>query len=172
MYIILFSPYKQVGGLLFGLVFWIMALRIKRRDLKTMLQIAGTGMVLLFGSTVLHGLTYIVAPLFGIITIGFMGIASYMLMIGIFSSAREVANDTVIRRELYRNVDDHYGLIRNTSLAEMERIIEKNVRPILDKVNDQQEEALSVEYEKEDLDEMIREVINEVHSFKREQKNS
>ena len=171
-YIILFSPYKQVGGLLFGLVFWITAQRIKRRDLKTMLQIAGTGMVLLFGSTVLHGLTYIVAPPFGIITIGFMGIASYMLMIGIFSSAREVANDTVIRRELYRSVDDHYGLIRNTSLAEMERIIEKNVRPLLDKVRDQQEEALSVEYEKEDLDEMIREVINEVHSFKRDQKNS
>lgn len=97
-----------------------------------------------------------------------MGIASYMLMIGIFSSAREVANDTVIRRELYRSVDDHYGLIRNASLAEMERIIEKNVRPLLDKVRDQQEEALSVEYEKEDLDEMIREVINEVHSFKRD----
>ena len=47
----------------------------------------------------------------------------------------------------------------------MERIIEKNVRPLLDKVRDEQEEALSVEYEKEDLDEMIREVINEyIHS--------
>ena len=114
-YIILFSPYKQVGGLLFGLVFWITAQRIKRRDLKTMLQMAGTGMVLLFGINGLAWLNIHRCSSFGIITIGFMGIASYMLMIGIFSSAREVANDTVIRRELYRSAEDHYGLIKNAT---------------------------------------------------------
>ena len=60
---------------------------------------SGIGMTLLFGSTVIHGLSYILAPPFGLITLSFMGLGSYILSIGIFTSSRELARDSVVRRE-------------------------------------------------------------------------
>ena len=61
---------------------------------------SGIGMTLLFGSTVIHGLSYILAPPFGLITLSFMSLGSYILSIGIFTSSRELARDAVVRREL------------------------------------------------------------------------
>ena len=90
IYYIIFSPYKQIGGLLFGIVFWVIASKIKRQDLKIPVRIAGIGMILLFGSAVLHGLIFIVSPPFGLVTISFMSLASYLLLIGIFSAAKGI----------------------------------------------------------------------------------
>ena len=61
---------------------------------------SGIGMTLLFGFTVIHGLSYILAPPFGLITLSFMSLGSYILSIGIFTSSRELARDAVVRREL------------------------------------------------------------------------
>ena len=171
-YILLFSPYKQVGGLLFGIVFWVMAVKIKRRNLQIMLKTAGAGMMLLFGSTVLHGLTYIVSPPFGIITISFTGIASYMILVGIFYSSKELARDALVRREMYRIVGTNTSILRSMSLAEMERKLEKDIRPILGKIRATEQEFPSSsvtqeDVQQEDVEEMVREVLDEVNSLRK-----
>ena len=50
VYNIFFSPYRQVGGLLFGFVFFTTAMKIKREDLRGLVMCSGIGMTLLFGS--------------------------------------------------------------------------------------------------------------------------
>jgi hypothetical protein len=137
IYYIIFSPYKQIGGLLFGIVFWVIASKIKRHNLKIPLRIAGIGMILLFGSAVLHGLIFIVSPPFGLVTISYMGLASYMLLIGIFSSARELSKDLSVRREIYRITGEQLGLLSNIGVAELNKTLEKRVKKIFNTMKDE-----------------------------------
>jgi hypothetical protein len=166
IYIILVSPYKQIGGLLFGIVFWMAAEKIKRENLKYFMFISGTGMILLFNATVIHDISYILAPPFGIITLLFAGMASYFLLIGIFASSVELARDTVIRSEINKIAAKEHGFLKNLGFAETERVLERRLKPIMKK-------TLSIEIEdselraNEDYKEMIREAINEVNAYKK-----
>ena len=124
VYNIFFSPYRQVGGLLFGFAFFMTAMKIKRKDLRGLVMCSGIGMTLLFGSTVIHGLSYILAPPFGLITLSFMGLGSYTLSIGIFTSSRELARDSVVRRELSR-IAGQQSLFHNIGAARNGEVISK-----------------------------------------------
>lgn len=169
IYYILFSPYKQIGGLLFGIVFWIIASRVKRQNLKIPLRIAGIGMILLFGSAVLHGLTFIVFPPFGLVTISFLSLASYMLLIGIFSAAKEMSKDVLVRREIYKIVGERSDLLGNIGMAELNKMLEKRVSVITSKIKDEIE-PLQPEIEESDYKKFIEDALNELASNKKQQK--
>ncbi|MBA3283694.1 MAG: hypothetical protein H0U27_01360, partial [Nitrosopumilus sp.] len=130
IYYLIFSPYKQIGGLLFGVIFWVMAKKIKRATLQILVKTAGLGMILLFGSQVIYGLTYIISPPFGLVTISFQTIASYMVLLGIFLSAKELSLDARIRKELYRTGKESL-LLQNISFAELEKTFKKKMEKIL-----------------------------------------
>jgi hypothetical protein len=171
LYIIIVSPYKQIGGLLFGLVFWITANKIKRENIRYFVFISGVGMILLFGSTVIHNVTFILAPPLGIISLLFAGVASYFLLIGIYTSSKELANDVTIRNELYKIAKREHNLLKNVGAAETERVLEKRLEPIMKK-------TLSVEIEdtdlrnSEDYKEIIREVISELKANQNKPSNN
>jgi hypothetical protein len=169
IYYILFSPYKQIGGLLFGIVFWVIASKVKRQNLKIPLRIAGIGMILLFGSAVLHGLTFIVFPPFGLVTVSFMSLASYMLLIGIFSAAKELSKDVLVRREIYKIAGEHSDLLSNIGIAELSKMLEKKVSIIMDKMKDEIE-PLQPETEERDYKKFIEDALNELASNKKQQK--
>ncbi len=169
IYYIMFSPYKQIGGLLFGIVFWVIASKIRRQNLKIPLRIAGVGMILLFGSAVLHGLTFIVSPPFGLVTISFMSLASYMLLVGIFSSAKELSRDVLVRREIYKIAGEHSNLLRHIGMAELNKILEKKVSGILIKVKDEIDAPLQPELEESDYKKFIEDALDEVRSSKKQQ---
>ena len=169
IYYILFSPYKQIGGLLFGIVFWIIAFKVKRQNLKIPLRIAGIGMILLFGSAVLHGLTFIVLPPFGLVTVSFMSLASFMLLTGIFSAAKELSKDVLVRRDLYKIAREHSDLFSNIGRAELDKMLEKKVSVILSKIEDKIE-PLQPEIEESDYKKFIEDALNELASNKKQQK--
>jgi uncharacterized membrane protein (UPF0136 family) len=169
IYYSMFSSYKQIGGLLFGIVFWVIASKIKRQNLKIPLRIAGIGMTLLFGSAVLHGLTFIVSPPFGLVTISFMSLASYMLLIGIFTAAKELSRDISVRREIYKIAGEHSDLLRNIGIAESNKILEKRVSGILNKMKDEIDVPLQPELEESDYKKFIEDALAEVKSSKKQQ---
>jgi hypothetical protein len=169
IYYILFSPYKQIGGLLFGIVFWIIASKIKRQNLKIPLRIAGIGMILLFGSAVLHGLTFIVLPPFGLVTVSFMSLASFMLLVGIFSAAKELSKDVLVRREIYKIAGEHSDLFGNIGKAETNKLLEKKVSVIMSKIKDEIEPT-QPEIEESNYKKFIEDVLNELASNKKELK--
>jgi hypothetical protein len=167
----IFSPYKQIGGLLFGIVFWLTASRISRPNLKALLEIAGIGMILLFGSTVLHGLSFIVAPPFGMITISFVGLASFMLLSGIYLSVTQLSRDTAVRRELYKTTEEQFGLLGRISIAEVNKTLEEKVKKILQKsraIEKEEGPSLDLELEESDYKRFIDEALKEVKATKEE----
>jgi hypothetical protein len=172
IYYIFFSPYKQVGGLLFGVAFWIVAMRTKRKNLRLLLQTTGTGMILVFGSLVIHGLAYITFPPFGVVTIAFMGLGSYMLLIGIYGSSRELARDASVRREIYNLAAERSVVLKHIGVAEIQRGLEKRVRSIMDKADTLAGYETEINTEEEDVKDMINEVLNELRKIEQHKKNS
>ena len=161
IYYYLFSPYRQVGGLLFGLVFWLTASKIKRENVKILVRIAGLGMILLFGSMVIHGLTYVVSPPFGIVTIGFLPIAAYLLLLGIFSSTIELSVDTKIRRELQKT-GKQFALLDNISKAQVERSVLNTVKQVIKETDVKDTNYVGPNILNEDYLEYAKEVMNEI----------
>jgi hypothetical protein len=168
IYAIFFGPYMQVGGLLFGIVFWITALKVKRMDLGVMLQLAGTGMILLFGSTVLHGLTHIVAPPFGIISISFTPLAAYLVTVGLYSSAVILSTDSEVRKDLRKLVKNDASLLHGIGSAELRRNLERRVVTVTRKYQEEMAESSGIapEINEDDIKEYLDHVLEEIKKKK------
>ena len=65
---ILFGPFKIVGGLLFGIVFWISANKMKHKDLQVLFKTAAIGITILFGSTALPRYNYFNSTFWSLVT--------------------------------------------------------------------------------------------------------
>jgi hypothetical protein len=82
LYTVIFSLSKPVGGILFGIAFWIVARNVHHTVLRDYLMIAGYGLLLLFTSnqaTVLINSPY---PPFGMASVSFVGLSSYLVLVG------------------------------------------------------------------------------------------
>jgi hypothetical protein len=160
-YSLIFGPSKQVGGFLFGLIFLIMARNIKRTPIRLFINLTGIGIALLFGSTILYGLPYIVSPPFGVITLLFMNLASYMVFFGLYISVRELSRDQKVYRELYK-LKEEFSIIKNLSKAEMERTLSKKIAIILNKPDIKANSIIELDENISDYKEWVSEVMGVV----------
>ena len=126
VYVLFFSATKQVGGILFGLVFWTASRKTRGKRLQESLLISAAGMIILFGSAQIDSLLYGAYPPYGLVTISFMPLGSYLLFIGIFTSARTLSQDGQLRKEFYKSAESHLALLKTIGVTEMERLLEKN----------------------------------------------
>lgn len=77
------------------------------------------GLAIIFGSLEIATLQYAVYPPFGLITTAFMPLGSYLLFIGIFSSAQNISRNIVIRKELYKSANSQLDLLKIIGMAQM-----------------------------------------------------
>ena len=94
-YTLFFRAIIPIGGLLFGAAFWSVARKVSKGTVRDYLVISGCGMMLLFASNQATSLILVAFPPFGVATVSFFGLACYIILIGIYSSALSVANDAV-----------------------------------------------------------------------------
>ena len=86
-YTLFFNMSKPIGGILFGLAFWSIAKSLKKSVVKDYMTISAYGIMLFFTVNQPVSLTLIPYPPFGLSTICFVGLSSYLVIIGIYSSA-------------------------------------------------------------------------------------
>jgi hypothetical protein len=161
IYLLVFSATKQVGGILFSMVFLTASITIKRPRLRNSLLITGMGMAILYGSVEIDTLPYVVFPPFNLVTISFMPIGSYLLFVGIFTSARRVSDDAHLRKEFYKSAESHMSLLKTIGVTEMEKQIMKRCKPLIDR-SAMLEKPEDQELEQQDVKEMIHDVLNEL----------
>ena len=124
VYNVIFSAIKPVGALLFGLGFWSVSKSVQNKAVKDYMMISAYGVSLLFTANQPLGLVFAPYPPFGLVTICFMGLASYLLAVGIYASALSVANDSLLRRTIRNKVNQQTGLLDRIGTAQMLRQIE------------------------------------------------
>ena len=112
IYVLFFGAAKEMGGVLFSMVFLTASTTVKVPNLRKSLIVTALGVAIMFGSIEIDTLLYAVYPPFGLITVSIMPIGAYLTYIGIFSSARRISEDATLRKEMYRTAENQMKLLR------------------------------------------------------------
>ena len=86
LYSLFISYSKPIGGIFFGLAFFVVAGKVRITPLKDYLVLAGLGLIFFFTTNqaiVLNNLTY---PPFGVASSSLLGLASFLVFLGIYGS--------------------------------------------------------------------------------------
>ncbi|HZE78492.1 MAG TPA: hypothetical protein VE089_08090 [Nitrososphaeraceae archaeon] len=160
----IFGISYQIAGLFFGIAFLTIARRMRRKVMKNYLIISSVGIMALFGS-VQPGLPFYAAyPPFGLATLLFLGLSSYMLLVGMIGIGANVSRDSELRREIYRDIEVNSDILKNMGTAELQREIERKVLPLTNKIKLADDMRDHLDPSEEDVKIMISEVLTEIHS--------
>ena len=163
IYILLFSATKQVGGVLFSIVFLTAATKIKQSHLQNSLKIAAIGIAVVFSSLDINSLLYAAYPPYGVLTIMLMPLGSYSLFIGLFASARLASQDKKLRGEFFQSAEKQMAFLQTLGKVQMEKELEKSFKSIL-KHPSILEESKDDYRREENVRELVQEVIDELRS--------
>lgn len=133
------------------------------------MMISAYGMILLFSSNQASGLVLAPYPPFGLATVSFFGLASYLIFLGIYSSAISVPEDPSLRQTI-RSIAPESRLLDSIGTAQMEQEIQARVIAFTKRNQDKMVEETGIESSltEEDVKEYLEEVILEV----KERRNS
>ena len=160
----------QIGGLFFGMAFFTIALKIIGGwQLRKSLILTGIGIMFLFSSKDISTLIISSYPPLGAVPIAFMGIASYMVYIGIYSTATIIARDKKLRKDLREKAENNVMLLKSIATSQDEIDVEKCVKPLMNLSTQWQR----VNEEHDMTQNEIREIVNDVISeIRKSQKSS
>jgi hypothetical protein len=163
VYILIFSATKQVGAIFFGLTFWFASGLVYDDRARRSLLVSSIGITILFGSISLTPLQYAVYPPYGLITEAFIPLGSYLLLVGIFTSAIHISRDAVVRKELYKSAMSQLDLLRNIGISEMEKEFEVKVKQLeevyrISEIADRSYQAEQIETES--VKKILQDVLN------------
>ena len=126
-----FSLSNLIGGVIFAISFWIMARSIRSTTrIKNYLIFSGFGYLMIFVTNQAIVLTLVLYPPLGLSVISLVGLSSYLILIGIYSSAITIAEDSKLRAEIRKIAASKSGLLGNMGLAQLLHQLEGEVRAI------------------------------------------
>jgi hypothetical protein len=166
---LLFMLSKPIGGILFGIAFWIMSRSISSENVvRNYLTISACGLVILFTSNQAIVLLTAPYPPFGLATVSFVGLSSYFILVGIYSSAISVSLDIGLRKSIRKSVEDHSKFLHGIGRAQMDQGIQEVVLKVSKEYSGKMVEQIGVEpsVTEEDLKQYVSEVIDEIKSDK------
>jgi hypothetical protein len=151
----------QISGIFFAIAFLAVARKTQRKIMKNYLIICAIGIVSLFSSMQPGMPFYTAYPPFGLVTLSFLGISSYMLLVEMLGSAAYISTDSELRREVFKGIDNNSDLFK-MGRAEMQREIESRVREAYKHINviDEMRDRIDKD---EDIKVMMQEVLEELH---------
>jgi hypothetical protein len=130
VYTLFLYSVKPLGGILFGIAFWRMSKSIDHVQIKNYMIISAYGMMLMFASNQPTGLIQAPYPPFGLVTIAFFGLAAFLFLIGVYSSAISVSQDRNIRTYI-KNSAKQLTFLGGIGSSEMEKEIQKIVKNLM-----------------------------------------
>jgi hypothetical protein len=154
---------RPIGGLTFGIVFWRISKRLGyEKKIRTYMIISGWGILLLFATNQATSQTVVPYPPFGLVTTTALILANYLVLLGIYNSAKLVSANADLRKSIYKHAFES-KLLNLIGTAELDREVQKTVKTILkDKdiveLNAEQDFELDAEELRRHLDFVIKEV--------------
>ena len=167
-----FALSKPVGGILFGIAFFTLARNLPRNTtIRDYMIVSTFGLILLFISNQALIWVYVPYPPFGMATVPFMGISSYLLFVGIYSSAISVAQDTTIRQTIRRYAIKESQLLDSIGTSEMEQEATNKMLKITKATQHKMTYETGVEspVNEQDMKDYLSEVLEEIKKAKERQ---
>jgi hypothetical protein len=167
LYTLIFTMSKAVGGILFGVAFWFIARSLRQSTIvRTYMIMSDFGFVLLFVSNQAVVLISAPYPPFGLPTISLMGLSSYLILIGIYSSAISLSQDINLRKSIRKTTKQQSELLSDIGTAEMQKELEKRVMGLVkeDSETITKETGVKPSMSEEEMKEYLNQVLAEIKS--------
>ena len=156
----------QLGGVFFGIAFLTVATKVTGRgQQRKALILTGIGIMFLFSSKDISTLIISSYPPLGAVSIAFMGLASYMVYLGIYSAASLTARDKELRRDLRDKVEHNLMLLKSIASSQDHIDIEKKIKPLMKLSVQWQEENEHRDMTQEEIREIAKDVILEIEKI-------
>jgi hypothetical protein len=166
----LFITYSQpIGGLIFGGAFWSIARKLHRNSIKMdYITISAFGFILLFVSNQALLLSSASYPPFGLATTNFLGLSCYMVIVGIYSSAISIAQNTKLRTAIRKLVENESNLLDSIGATQMTQTLEKKMLDMYNSLTDKMHEDDGVMHSlsEEEVHKYFKEVIEDISKNK------
>jgi hypothetical protein len=166
---LLFTLSKPIGGILFGVAFWIVARSIIHNNVvRNYMIISAYGFALLFATNQAIVLVTAPYPPFGLATVSFMGISSYLVLVGIYSSAISISLDVGLRKSIRKSVNEHLKFLDSIGSAQMDQGIQEVVLKMTKEHADQMAEETGVKpsVTEDDMKQYLSDVLKEISTTK------
>jgi hypothetical protein len=164
-YYLYLSLNSTAGGLMFGIAFMTIANRIDNLRIKGYMILASFGFILLFISNQIS-LAASSYPPFGITTLMYLGLSSYLLLIGLYSTAVSLSEHAQLRKSIRNSIDQqHFRLIDQIGMSELQKEIDKKITPLVKRHAEQMnmQTAIDIPVSEEEIKQYIKEVLNDLH---------
>ena len=156
---------STAGGILFGITFITIANRIDNQKIKNYMKMSAYGFILLSISSqvTLVASSY---PPFGITTLMFSGLSSYLLLIGLYSTAVSLSQHAQLRKSIRKSIDEqHFKLVDHIGVSEVQREMDKRITPLIQRYSEQMNARSAVDssISEDELKEYLQEVLRDLH---------
>lgn len=156
---------STAGGLMFGIAFITIANRIDNLRIKGYMTLAAFRFILLFISNQIS-LAASSYPPFGITTLMYLGLSSYLLLIGLYSTAVSLSEHAQLRKSIRNSIDQqHFKLIDHIGMSELQKEVDKKITPLIKRHAEQMDmqTAIDIPVSEEEIKQYISEVLNDLH---------
>jgi hypothetical protein len=123
-------------------------------------------MAILFGTFEIAPLQYHVYPPYGFITQAFIPLGAYLLLVGVFTSAKVISRDSAVRKEFYKSASSQLSLLKTIGVSQMEKELEKQIKSVEQKVTSSETDDDIPELEEENVEKILHELLNELYYSK------
>lgn len=160
-----FSLNATVGGILFGLAFIAIAKRIDNQNIKGFMTLAAYGFILLYISNAISLVARSYPP-FGITTLCYAGLSSFLLLAGLYSTAVILSRHAELRKLIRNSIEGQQSkLLDHIGMSEVQRDIDRKVTPLIERYAKEMNTQSSVDIaiSKEEVKQYINEILQDLH---------
>jgi hypothetical protein len=160
---------KSLGGILFAIAFFDVAKHMQHSTIKKYMVISACGFILFFVSNQAAAtfirLSY---PPFGIASISTIGLSSYLILVGIYSSVISASQDVKLRKLIEKSVAEQSGLLKGLTKGQVEQELQKRMTVITRNYSDKltEETGISPSLTDNEVKQYMQEVLREVGKVK------
>ena len=160
-----------IGGVLLGFAFWTIAKAMRaNKSVATYLQLCSYGFILnlIAGVGILAAAAY---PPFGFASFAMLTLSSYMIILGLYSTAVSISQDVRLRQYIKDLSRADSGFLSTIGRAQMERQVQAKASDLENVVKEQRIElekksGIQSSIEQHDIKQYLLEVLQEVDKHK------
>lgn len=164
---------KQIGGFFFALAFITIAMKIDVEKLKYYLLIFATGIMLLYSSNQISLVQVIPYPPFGLVTISFLPLSSFLILVGLRNLASSMAFDRTLLESARRIVTEKAStFLYDIGSAQWQHEMDKTIPMIMESGSKHMDDAfVPTSLSEDEMRSYINEVTEELEKL-RDKKDS
>jgi hypothetical protein len=160
-----------IGGLLLGFLFWVISRAMRpNKSVANYLIFCAYGFILQSLASV-GGLAAASYPPFGYATLSMSVLSSYMVILGLYSTAISISQDIRLRKHIKNLTLSDSGFLSTIGEAQMEKSVQSKASELEDVVKEQRKElekktGIESSIQEQDIKGYLLEVLQEVDKYK------